>query len=154
MGFALPAAIGAKLARPEAEVWVVVGDGGFQMTMGELATLRQERLDIKIAVINNGYLGMVRQLQEFYHEKRYAEVAIGSPDFVTLAAAYGIEAHRITQRSEVGPTVRGVHGSGAPALIEFQVDRLASVYPMVLAGSALHEMERRDVEIEEKEIAS
>ena len=81
MGFALPAAIGAKLARPEAEVWVVAGDGGFQMTQAELSTLQQEKLDIKIAVINNGYLGMVRQWQEFFYEKRYAGTPMLSPDF-------------------------------------------------------------------------
>ena len=85
MGFALPAAIGAKMARPDAEVWVVAGDGGFQMTQCELATLQQEKLDIKIAVINNGFLGMVRQWQEFFYDKRYAATPMLSPDFVTLA---------------------------------------------------------------------
>jgi len=91
MGFALPAAIGAKIARPEAEVWVLAGDGGFQMTQCELATVQQEKLDINIAVVNNGYLGMVRQWQELFYERRYAGTPISSPDFVTLAAAYGIE---------------------------------------------------------------
>ena len=85
MGFALPAAIGAKMARPEAEVWVVAGDGGFQMTQCELATLQQEQLDVKIAIINNGFLGMVRQWQEFFHDKRYAATPMLSPDFVKLA---------------------------------------------------------------------
>ena len=95
MGFALPAAIGAKFARPDAEVWVVAGDGGFQMTQCELATLQQEKLDIKIAVINNGFLGMVRQWQEFFHDKRYAATPMLSPDFVKLADAYDIPAHRV-----------------------------------------------------------
>ena len=90
MGFALPAAIGAKFARPDAEVWVIAGDGGFQMTQCELATLQQEKLDIKIAVINNGYLGMVRQWQEFFYDKRYASTPMLCPNFVTLAEAYGI----------------------------------------------------------------
>ena len=90
MGFALPAAIGAKMARPEPEVWVVVGDGGFQMTMCELATAVQEGLDINICIINNGYLGMVRQWQEFFYEKRYAATPITGPDFVKLAEAFGI----------------------------------------------------------------
>ena len=92
MGFALPAAIGAKMARPEAEVWVVAGDGGFQMTQCELATLQQEKLDIKIAIVNNGFLGMVRQWQEFFHDKRYAATPMLSPDFVKLAGAYDIPA--------------------------------------------------------------
>ena len=82
MGFALPAAIGAKIARPDAEVWAVVGDGGFQMTMAELATIAQERLDVNVAIINNGYLGMVRQWQEFFYERRYAATPLLSPDFV------------------------------------------------------------------------
>ena len=105
MGFALPAAIGAKMARRDAEVWVVAGDGGFQMTQCELATLQQEQLDVKIAVINNGYLGMVRQWQEFFHDKRYAATPMLSPDFVKLAQAYDIEAYRVSSRPDVVPTV-------------------------------------------------
>src|SRR4030095_10810232 len=116
MGFALPAAIGAKMARPEAEVWVVAGDGGFQMTQCELATLQQEKLDIKIAVVNNGYLGMVRQWQEFFYDKRYASTPMLSPDFVTLAAAYGIPGRRVSQRGEVIPTVEEGRSSGGPLL--------------------------------------
>ena len=143
MGFALPAAIGAKIARPDAEVWVVAGDGGFQMTQCELATLQQEKLDIKIAVINNGYLGMVRQWQEFFYGKRYAATPILSPDFVKLAAAFGIDGHRVSQRRDVIPTVEAVRGNGRPALIDFRVDQEESVYPMVPAGADLHAMIRR-----------
>ena len=99
MGFALPAAIGAKFARPDAEVWVVVGDGGFQMTMCELATIAQEKIDVKIAIINNGFLGMVRQWQEFFYEKRYAATPLVNPDFVKLAEAFGIRAMRVDQRA-------------------------------------------------------
>ena len=116
MGFALPAAIGAKLARPEAEVWVVAGDGGFQMTQCELATLQQEKLDIKIAVINNGFLGMVRQWQEFFYDKRYAATPMLSPDFVKLAAAYDIPAHRVKaarRRRPGGEQARETQGAGA-----------------------------------------
>ena len=98
MGFALPAAIGAKIACPDAEVWVVAGDGGFQMTMPELATIAQEKLDIKIAIINNGYLGMVRQWQEFFYERRYAATPLLSPDFVKIAEAYGLAATAIIAR--------------------------------------------------------
>ena len=109
MGFALPAAIGAKMACPDAEVWVVVGDGGFQMTMPELATLVQEKLDINIAIINNGYLGMVRQWQEFFYERRYAATPLLSPDFVKLADAYGIKAPTVTQAR--GRRCRGADGA-------------------------------------------
>jgi acetolactate synthase-1/2/3 large subunit len=143
MGFALPAAIGAKFARPDAEVWVVAGDGGFQMTQCELATLRQEGLDIKIAVVNNGYLGMVRQWQEFFYDKRYAATPMLSPDFVALAAAYGIAGRRVTKREEVIPTVEAARGSGGPMLVEFRVEKEEAVYPMVPAGADLHAMIRR-----------
>ena len=106
MGFALPAAIGAKFARPEAEVWVIAGDGGFQMTMAELATIVQEKLNVKIAIINNGFLGMVRQWQEFFYEGRYAATPLLSPDFVKLADAYGIPGLTVTQRAQVIPALR------------------------------------------------
>ena len=146
MGFALPAAIGAKFARPDAEVWVVAGDGGFQMTQCELATLQQEKLDIKIAVINNGFLGMVRQWQEFFHDKRYAATPILSPDYVKLAAAYDIPAHRVKSRGEVAPVVQKARETRGPVLIEFLVEKEEAVYPMVAAGSDLHQMIRRPAE--------
>jgi acetolactate synthase-1/2/3 large subunit len=149
MGFALPAAIGAKFARPDAEVWVVAGDGGFQMTQCELATLRQEQLDVKIAVVNNGYLGMVRQWQEFFYDKRYAATPMLSPDFVALAGAYGIAGHRVTARAEVIPTVQAVRSSGQPALIDFRVEKEEAVYPMVPSGADLHAMIRRPERVEE-----
>ena len=149
MGFALPAAIGAKMARPDAEVWVVAGDGGFQMTQCELATLRQENLDVKIAVVNNGYLGMVRQWQEFFYDKRYAATPMLSPDFVALAAAYGIAGHRVTRRSQIVPTVEGVRASGQAALVDFRVEKEEAVYPMVPAGADLHAMIRRPAQDEE-----
>jgi acetolactate synthase-1/2/3 large subunit len=143
MGFALPAAIGAKLARPEAEVWVVAGDGGFQMTQAELATLRQEGLDVKIAVINNGYLGMVRQWQEFFYARRYAATPMLSPDFVALAGAYGIPGRKVERRQDVVPAVEQARASGGPMLIEFHVEKEEAVYPMVPAGADLHQMIRR-----------
>jgi acetolactate synthase-1/2/3 large subunit len=146
MGFALPAAIGAKMARPEAEVWVVAGDGGFQMTQCELATLRQEQLDVKIAVINNGYLGMVRQWQEFFYDKRYAATPMLSPDFVALAGAYGIPALRVTERGEVARRVEEARTTAGPVLLEFKVQKEDVVYPMVPAGSDLHAMIRRPAE--------
>jgi acetolactate synthase-1/2/3 large subunit len=142
MGFALPAAIGAKLARPEAEVWVIAGDGGFQMTAAELATLRQEQLDIKIAVINNGYLGMVRQWQEFFYDRRYAATPMLSPDFVALAAAHGIPGRHVRSRADVIPAVNQAREAG-PMLIEFHVEKEEAVYPMVPAGADLDAMIRR-----------
>ncbi len=145
MGFALPAAIGAKFARPDAEVWVIAGDGGFQMTQAELATLQQEQLDVKIAVINNGYLGMVRQWQEFFYDKRYAATPMLSPDFVKLAEAYGISGHRVTKRPEVKQVVSAVRQSGKSALIDFRVLKEEAVYPMVPSGANLDAMIRRPV---------
>ncbi len=148
MGFALPAAIGAKFARPDAEVWVVVGDGGFQMTQAELATLQQERLKINIAIINNGYLGMVRQWQEFFYERRYAATPILSPDFVKLADAYGISAARVTRREDVIPAIQAARANPGPVVIDFRVIQEHAVYPMVPAGADLHAMIRRPVSAE------
>src|SRR3954463_10305227 len=147
MGFALPAAIGAKIARPDAEVWVVVGDGGFQMTMCELATVVQENLEIKIAIINNGYLGMVRQWQEFFYEKRYAATPLVNPNFAKLADAYGIRAAQVSERKDVIPTVQEARKHPGPMLIDFRVQQEDSVYPMVAAGADLHQMIRRPAPI-------
>jgi acetolactate synthase-1/2/3 large subunit len=143
MGFALPAAIGAKFARPDAEVWAVVGDGGFQMTSCELATIVQEQINIKIAIINNGYLGMVRQWQEFFYDKRYVATPLVAPDFVSLANAFGIRGERITSRAEVVSTIESARHTEQPVLLDFRVEQEDSVYPMVAAGAALHDMIRR-----------
>ncbi|HET9743628.1 MAG TPA: biosynthetic-type acetolactate synthase large subunit [Terriglobales bacterium] len=143
MGFALPAAIGAKFARPDAEVWVIAGDGGFQMTMPELATLAQERLGVKIAVINNGYLGMVRQWQEFFYDRRYSATPLLSPDFAQLATAFGLRGLTVRSRGEVLPAVRSARMTEGAALINFMVEQEDSVFPMVPSGAALHQMIRR-----------
>ena len=143
MGFALPAAIGARFARPDAEVWAVVGDGGFQMTSCELATIVQEKINIKIAIINNGYLGMVRQWQEFFYDKRYVATPLVAPDFVSLANAFGIRGERITSRAEVVSTIESARHTEQPVLLDFRVEQEDSVYPMVAAGAALHDMIRR-----------
>jgi acetolactate synthase-1/2/3 large subunit len=143
MGFALPAAIGAKVACPEKDVWVIAGDGGFQMTACELSTIMQENLAINIAVINNGFLGMVRQWQEAFYDKNYAASPILSPDFVLLAAAHGIDGATVKKRQNVIPTVTKSRTSGKPFLINFQVEKEDGVYPMIAPGSALHEMVRR-----------
>ena len=143
MGFALPAAIGAKVACPDAEVWVVVGDGGFQMTMAELATVVQENLKIHIAIINNGYLGMVRQWQEFFYERNYQATPLLNPDFAKVAEAYGIRGVEVNQRAQVVPAVQAARQHDGPVLINFRVEQEDTVYPMVPAGSSLHEMIRR-----------
>ncbi len=143
MGFALPAAIGAKIARPDAEVWVVVGDGGFQMTMCELATIAQEKLDINVAIINNGYLGMVRQWQEFFYQRRYAATPITGPDFVKLADAFGLWGAAVHRRGEVEAAVLAARACPGAAIIDFRVEQEDTVYPMVPAGADLHRMIRR-----------
>jgi acetolactate synthase I/II/III large subunit len=143
MGFALPAGIGAKVACPDKEVWVIAGDGGFQMTAAELSTIAQENLDINIAIVNNGYLGMVRQWQEFFYDKNYESSPILSPDFVKLAEAHGIPGATVRTRAEVLPAVEEARKRKGPFLINFLVEKEDSVYPMIPAGSALHEMIRR-----------
>ncbi len=143
MGFALPAAIGAKFACPDKEVWVIAGDGGFQMTSPELSTIAQENLKINIAVINNGYLGMVRQWQEFFYEKNYESTPLVSPDFVKLADAHGIAGLAVKTRAEVDAAVNEARNHAGPFLLNFLVEKEDSVYPMIPAGSSLHEMIRR-----------
>jgi acetolactate synthase-1/2/3 large subunit len=148
MGFALPAAIGAKMGCPDKEVWVVVGDGGFQMTCPELATLVQEELDVKIAIINNGYLGMVRQWQEFFYDRRYAATPISGPDFKKLAEAFGLWGATVTTRGDVEGVVQDARKRRG-ALIDFRVEQEDTVYPMVPAGADLDKMIRRPSPIAE-----
>ena len=143
MGFALPAAIGAKLSRPDAEVWVIVGDGGFQMTMCELATVAQEKIKINIAIINNGYLGMVRQWQEFFYERRYAATPLLSPDFAKLAEAFGLRSASVSRRADVEPTIEMARSESGAVVLDFKVDQEDTVYPMVPAGADLDAMIRR-----------
>ena len=146
MGFGLPAGIGAAMGRPDDEVWVVVGDGGFQMTMAELATAMQEQVNVKIALINNGYLGMVRQWQELFYEKRYNATPMLSPDFCALAAAYGVPAVRVEHRDQIEPAVNQARSNDTgPFLIEFVVEQHDVVFPMVPAGADLHDMIRRPI---------
>jgi acetolactate synthase I/II/III large subunit len=149
MGFALPAAIGAKVSRPDAEVWTIAGDGGFQMTMAELATIKQEGLDVKIAIINNGYLGMVRQWQEFFYERRYAATPLLSPDFAKLAEAFGLRGVTVKTRGDVVPAIEAARAHNGTVVIDFQVEQEDTVYPMVPAGADLHAMIRRPSAIAE-----
>jgi acetolactate synthase-1/2/3 large subunit len=143
MGFALPAAIGARFACPDKEVWVIAGDGGFQMTAAELATIVQEKIKINIAIINNGFLGMVRQWQEFFYESNYESTPLVSPDFVKLADAHGIPGRAVRTRAEVESAVAEARNAKGAYLLNFFVEKEDSVYPMIPAGSSLHEMIRR-----------
>ena len=143
MGFGFPAAIGAKFGKPDEEVWAIVGDGGFQMTLCEMATAVQENANVNIAIINNHFLGMVRQWQEFFFEKRYQSTPMVNPDFCKLADAYGIPNRQVTQREEIADAVNFARGIDGPTLIEFVVEKEEIVYPMVPAGADLHDMKRR-----------
>ena len=143
MGFALPAAIGAKFAQPNDSVWVICGDGGFQMTAAELSTCAQEGIKVNVAVINNGFLGMVRQWQEFFYGGRYVATPMLSPDFVKLAEAHGLTGLRVEKRSEVESAVRTAEATKGTVVIDFRVEQEDSVYPMVPAGADLHEMIQR-----------
>jgi acetolactate synthase I/II/III large subunit len=140
MGYGLPAAIGAKMGRPDLEVWTIIGDGGFQMSSNELATCVQEQLDINIAIINNGYLGMVRQWQDLFHQKNYSEVEILGPDFVKLAEAYGATGIRVTRDDEIAPAIERARSIPGPVLIEFVVEPEANVWPIVPPGAGNSDM--------------
>ena len=140
MGFELPAAMGAKVACPDDAVWCVAGDGGFQMTLQELATIVQEKLAVKIAIMNNGYLGMVRQWQEMFYKRRYVASPLYGPDFVKIADAYGIAGERVTdQRMVTGAIQRAMQHDG-PFLIDFRIEPEENVYPMVSPGASLSEI--------------
>ncbi|HKW40017.1 MAG TPA: biosynthetic-type acetolactate synthase large subunit [Gemmatimonadales bacterium] len=139
MGFAVPAAMGVHLARPRDTVWAISGDGGFQMNMAEIATMVQEGLPVKMAVFNNGYLGMVRQWQQFFHEKRYSCTPIWSPDYVKLAEAYGIPGYRVKEAGELADTVGRANAQSGSVLVEFLIEQEANVYPMIPPGGSLSE---------------
>ncbi|MEE8353481.1 MAG: biosynthetic-type acetolactate synthase large subunit, partial [Dehalococcoidales bacterium] len=140
MGFGLPAAVGVQIARPKATVWCLDGDGSFQMTMQELATIQQERLPVKIAIFNNGYLGMVRQWQELFFEKRYVATPLSGPDFVKVADAYGIPAATVKHHDEVAPAIAEAMREPGAYLIDFRVEPEENVYPMVKLGGSLVEL--------------
>jgi len=140
MGFELPAAMGAKVGCPGEIVWCVAGDGGFQMTIQELATIVQEKVAVKIAIINNGYLGMVRQWQEMFYERRYVATPLSGPDFVKIAEAYGLPGLRVTRKEEVVPAIEQAMEYQGPFLIDFMVEPEENVYPMVPPGASLAEV--------------
>ncbi|MBC7345311.1 MAG: acetolactate synthase large subunit, partial [Clostridia bacterium] len=140
MGFGLPAAIGAQVARPDAIVIDIAGDGSVQMTSQELATAVQYGLPINIAILNNGYLGMVRQWQELFYGRRYSQSRITGPDFVRLAEAYGAKGIRVVREEEVVPALEEAINSRDPYVIDFHIDPEENVYPMVPAGESLEKM--------------
>lgn len=137
MGFAVPAAMGVHLARPGEPVWAISGDGGFQMNMAEIATMVQEELSVKMAVFNNGYLGMVRQWQQFFHGRRYSATPIWSPDYVKLAEAYGIPGCRVKTVDDIDDALRLANARPGPVLIEFVIEQEANVFPMIPPGGSL-----------------
>jgi acetolactate synthase I/II/III large subunit len=140
MGYGLPSAIGAQMGCPDLEVWTIVGDGGFQMSMNELATCAQENLPIKIAVINNGYLGMVRQWQDLFHQKNYSEVQILGPDFVKLAESFGVTGLRVKTDSEILPAIQRAREIDGPVVIDFVIEPEANVWPIVPPGASNSDM--------------
>jgi acetolactate synthase-1/2/3 large subunit len=138
MGYALPAAIGAAIGRPDRPVWVVAGDGGFQMNIQELATVVQEKLPLKIAVVNNGFLGMVRQWQDLFYEGRLSESEILGPDLVPLAAAYGIPAWRVSEASELESVLDQAEETSGPCLMDLRISPQEMVFPMASPGTGIH----------------
>ena len=141
MGYGLPAAMGAQAAFPERQVIAVCGDGGFQMNLQEIATLVQNRLPVKVCVLNNNYLGMVRQWQELFFSKRYSQTVLDLPiDFVKLAEAFGATGFTAAKPDEVEETIRKGFSTPGPVIMEFKIDREEKVLPMVPAGASLNEM--------------
>jgi acetolactate synthase-1/2/3 large subunit len=143
MGYGVPAAMGAQAANPDTLVIALVGDGGFQMSIPELATIAANNLPVKIVIVNNGYLGMVRQWQEFFYERNYESTPLVSPDFVKLADAHGIAGLTVRTRAEVAAAVEQARSATGTFLLNFKVEKEDSVYPMIPTGSSLHEMIRR-----------
>jgi acetolactate synthase-1/2/3 large subunit len=135
MGFGLPAAIGAKYAAPDRTVVVFVGDGGFQMTLQELGTIMENNIDIKIVLLNNNFLGMVRQWQELFYDERYSETHLKNPDFVKIADAYGIKGRKVTKREELDDAIKEMINHKGAYLLEVVVETKGMVLPMVPAGS-------------------
>jgi len=140
MGFSLPAAMGVKMGMPDATVWVVAGDGGIQMNIQELATIKQQGITIKVAIMNNGYLGMVRQWQHFFHNHNYSETPITGPDYVKLADAYGLTGMQITRREDVQAAVRKAMEIDGTVILDFIIESETNVYPMVAPGSSITSM--------------
>ncbi|MEX2425249.1 MAG: biosynthetic-type acetolactate synthase large subunit [Thermomicrobiaceae bacterium] len=140
MGYGVPSAMGAAFGNPDREVWAIVGDGGVQMTLFEFATIVQHNLNVKIAIINNGYLGMVRQWQQLFHDRNYSETPITSPDYVMLGQAYGMASRRVSKPNEVEEVIRWAQSINGPVLVEFVVNQEENVYPMIPSGGSFREI--------------
>ena len=155
MGFGMPAAIGAKIGCPNETVWCIDGDGSFQMTIQELATIAQERIAVKIAILNNGFLGMVRQWQKMFYDKRYVATPLSGPDFVKIAEAYGIAGVRVKNKIDIIPAIEKAMAEDGPFLVDFRVEPEENVYPMVPPGediNAMVEEPREAVKVDSKKI--
>jgi acetolactate synthase-1/2/3 large subunit len=150
MGFGLPSAMGVKVGCPDADVWVIDGDGSFQMTMQELATIAQDDITLKMAILNNGYLGMVRQWQDLFFGKRYVATPLSGPDFVKIAGAYGIPGLQVTKKIDVVPAIQQAAVAPGSFLIDFRIEPEENVYPMVPPGASLAEV----LEAPKKEVAA
>ncbi|OGG15413.1 acetolactate synthase, large subunit, biosynthetic type [Candidatus Gottesmanbacteria bacterium RIFCSPHIGHO2_02_FULL_39_11] len=140
MGFALPASIGVKVAKPNDEVWTIVGDGSFQMTMQEMATIAQENLDIKIMLLNNNFLGMVRQWQQLFFDKNYSSVSLKNPDFMKLSEGFGIPSEKVTERKDIEGAIKRARKHKGPYLIEFVVEKEQNIFPMIPQGASVDEI--------------
>ncbi|MGB3606669.1 MAG: biosynthetic-type acetolactate synthase large subunit [Psychroserpens sp.] len=140
MGFALPAAIGAKMAAPDREVVAIIGDGGYQMTIQELGTIFQQKTPVKIVVLNNEFLGMVRQWQQLFFDKRYASTEMVNPDFVAIAKGYYIDAKKVTKREDLKAAVKEMIESSGPYFLEVRVEKEGNVFPMIPTGASVSEM--------------
>ena len=141
MGYEVPGALGAQVGRPDKVVWSIAGDGGFQMTMAELATMVENNVPVKFAIINNGYLGMVRQWQDIFYKKSYVSTFYTrNPDFVKLAEAFGILGIRVTEKSQVMPAILKAMEYDGPAVVDFIVEQEENVYPMIPAGTTINEL--------------
>lgn len=140
MGFALPAAIGAKMGSPEREVVAIIGDGGYQMTIQELGTIFQTKVPVKIVILNNGFLGMVRQWQQLFFDRRYASTEMTNPDFVTIAKGYHIEAKRVTERSQLKDAIEEMIDHDGPYFLEVKVEQEENVFPMVPTGASVSDI--------------
>ena len=137
MGFALPAAFGAKVARPDREVIAIIGDGGFQMTLQELGTIAQSKLPVKIIILNNNFLGMVRQWQQLFFDNRYSFVELQNPDFITIAKGFGIDGHKVENRKDLPESLDKLLASDKPYLLEIVCEKEENVFPMVPAGATV-----------------
>ena len=141
MGYEVPSAIGAQVGNPDSLVWSICGDGGFQMTMMELATAAENDLPVKYAILNNNHLGMITQWQGFFYNKDYqAETYSGNPDFVKLAEAYGIKGIRVSKQDELESAINEANNHDGPVVVDFVIEKVDDVYPMIPAGQSIEEL--------------